>query len=273
MPFTVSHVAAVLPFGPWLRRAGLLAAAVIGAMAPDFDLFLPWWLPRAATHGRIALLTFCLPVGLLAWVLFESLVRPALLAIAPDRWWAGWQRAGGADLRSLPTWLLAAAAILGGAITHLVWDGFTHEGARGVEMLPVLEAGSVRLAGHPMHLYRILQYLSSAAGLAIVAAYAWRWQRALPQDAPAGVRRVLPGGERLAWGAVLVAVPVVAGAAVALARLPQVGGEFGPGAWLSRSLEAGMGAAGAALLLVSVLVRVRVGGRKARNAGGSTCSG
>src|SRR5438552_18960993 len=34
-PFTVSHVAAVLPLHKPLRRLGLLSAAAIGAMAPD----------------------------------------------------------------------------------------------------------------------------------------------------------------------------------------------------------------------------------------------
>ena len=37
MPFTVSHVAAILPLHKPLRRLGLLSAAAIGAMAPDLD--------------------------------------------------------------------------------------------------------------------------------------------------------------------------------------------------------------------------------------------
>jgi hypothetical protein len=264
MPFTVSHVAAVLPFRPWLRREGVLAAAVIGSMSPDFDLFLPYWLPRAATHGRLALLTFCLPMGLAAWTLFQLLIRPALVAVAPDRWWLCWRQRSGADLRSWRTWLLVAIAIVGGAITHLVWDGFTHEGARGVEMLPVLEAESIHVAGRSMHLYRVLQHTSSVVGLAIIAWWVWRWHRSLPHTdvlPPRPVRR----GERYIWLAFLAAVPTAAAAAAALASLPELGHRLGPGDWVVFVVEVGMGIAGATLLVVSSLLRVRLAVGRARS--------
>ena len=77
MPFTISHIAAVLPLQKPLRRLGLLSAAAIGAMVPDMDLILPIRLPREQTHGQLALVTFCLPIGLAAWVLFQALIKPA----------------------------------------------------------------------------------------------------------------------------------------------------------------------------------------------------
>ena len=52
---------------------------------------------------------------------------------------AGVTSATPADYKSLKQWVLAACGVLGGAITHLVWDAFTHEGARGVRMFPALE--------------------------------------------------------------------------------------------------------------------------------------
>jgi hypothetical protein len=85
MPFTVSHVAAVLPWHRPLRRLGLISAATIGAMAPDLDLVLPIRLTREQTHGWLALLTFCLPVGLAVWALFQALIKPALIEVLPDR--------------------------------------------------------------------------------------------------------------------------------------------------------------------------------------------
>ena len=65
MPFTISHTAVVLPFSRWLARWQLLSAATIGAMVPDFRIFFPG-MPRVETHSLAALLTFCLPVGLIA---------------------------------------------------------------------------------------------------------------------------------------------------------------------------------------------------------------
>ncbi len=64
MPFTVSHVAAVLPAYRPLSRARLFSAAVIGSMAPDFGLLLPGFTYRWQTHSLMALWTFCLPMGM-----------------------------------------------------------------------------------------------------------------------------------------------------------------------------------------------------------------
>ncbi|WP_213947536.1 DUF4184 family protein [Luteibacter sp. dw_328] len=64
MPFTLSHVAAVLPFR---RRCSVdvFAALAIGSMTPDLHYFLPllrehWPLP---SHELISLPLFCLPAG------------------------------------------------------------------------------------------------------------------------------------------------------------------------------------------------------------------
>ena len=64
MPFTISHAAVVLPFSRLLARWRLLSAVVIGAMVPDFGLFLPWHMPRFETHSAVGLFTFCVPVGM-----------------------------------------------------------------------------------------------------------------------------------------------------------------------------------------------------------------
>jgi hypothetical protein len=62
MPFTVSHVAAVLPVYRPLTRWRVFTAAVIGSMVPDFGMLLPGGLERWQTHSLPGLLNFCLPV-------------------------------------------------------------------------------------------------------------------------------------------------------------------------------------------------------------------
>lgn len=257
MPFTVSHVAAVLPFQRWLAPERALAPAVIGSMAPDFGLVLPFWVPRYETHGRVALLTFCLPLGLLGWLLFETLIRPALLEVAPGRWWSRWQERGAVAFASARAWLVAAAAVLGGAVTHLAWDAFTHEDARGVQIFPLLEDLSWHVNGHPMYLYRILQHLSSVVGLAAVLWVAWRWHRRLPPPAAAQAR-TLAAAERWIWLAVYVALP--ASATLIAAALTLAGAEplYASGASLARVATAGLAGALASLLLVSLLLRLRL---------------
>ena len=128
MPFTVSHVAAVLPGYRALSRARLFTAAVIGSMAPDFGMLLPGFVARWQTHSLLALFSFCLPMGLAAYGLTLLLIKPAVIEIVPDGAYARLRAADAmAAPRHLRAWLYAALAILLGAITHLIWDAFTHE--------------------------------------------------------------------------------------------------------------------------------------------------
>ena len=71
MPYTLSHVAAVLPFSRLLARLQILSAMVIGSMAPDFGYLLPIHPPRVATHSAVSLVTFSLPLGLLSYWIFQ----------------------------------------------------------------------------------------------------------------------------------------------------------------------------------------------------------
>ncbi len=103
----------------------------------------------------MALLTFCLPVGLAAWALFQALIKQALVEVLPDRVYARLCAEHlGPRLGSVKAWFYAALAVLLGALTHIIWDGFTHEDGRGVRMLPVIGERGPELGGSPWHLYR-----------------------------------------------------------------------------------------------------------------------
>ena len=259
MPFTVSHIAAVLPAHKPLRRWGLLSAAIIGSMVPDFGFLSPWALARSQTHSSMGLLTFCLPVGLVAWVLFQVLIKPAWWEVLPGRWRYR-LRAEHPQARfgRWRTWLGAMVVILLGAATHLVWDGFTHEGGRGVRMLPALDEYGPQLAGHALRYYRWLQHGSSVVGLAIVIAVAWRWmQGAKPGDArPANE---LSAAERHAWLAAYVLVPAAWFAADLALGLHHPRPAMRASEVLTHMIYLSMSSAGGALLLVSAAIRVRVG--------------
>jgi hypothetical protein len=101
-------------------------------------------------------------------------------------------------LWSLKQWVLAALGILAGAITHVVWDAFTHEGARGVRMIPALDDPVVDFAGHRLMGARLLQDGSSLIGLVVVLAviiYGLRRDSG-PEEAPV---RALRPWERHVW--------------------------------------------------------------------------
>ena len=270
MPFTVSHVAAVLPAQRLLRRLGLFSAAAIGSMTPDFGILMPIHMSRAATHGLAALLSFCLPAGLATWWLFQLLIRPAWCAVLPGNWRRRLRAEhSGARLLDWRIWVGAAIAILAGALTHLVWDGFTHEGGRGVSMLPWLdEPFGPDLVGHPLRLYRWLQHGSSVIGLIVVTVAAWRWTRgridpSLPATIAAAARHAaappdLPARERHQWQAAYLVLPLLLLlAAIAAGRL-HVRPWTPVGDVVTQVVVLGLIAVGASQLLVSAAVRWRV---------------
>src|ERR1700689_4490233 len=199
MPFTVSHIAAVLPGYRPLTRAHAFTAAVIGSMVPDFGLLVPGFMTRWQTHSLAGLFTFCLPVGLTAYWLTLLLIRPAMIEVVPDGAYLRLRAAHPpASIRQVSAWLYAGAALLLGAATHLLWDAFTHEDARGVRMFPLLTDYGPEMAGHSLHLYRWLQYGSSLLGLALVAMALVLWLRHAPAPAKAPLRRI-GARERALW--------------------------------------------------------------------------
>jgi hypothetical protein len=198
MPYTISHVAAAVPFLRLLVRLRVLSAVVIGSMVPDFGYLMPIHPSRFQTHSAIALATFCLPVGMLCYWTFQRLMKNPLVNMLPDQAYMRWQPystpAAWGDPRQ---WLLAACGVMAGAVVHLAWDGFTHEDARGVRMLPELADPILEVHGHLLTGARLFQDLSSLLGLMIVIVtivYALR-----PRGRLAVPPRALTVFERRTW--------------------------------------------------------------------------
>ena len=258
MPFTISHVAAVLPFSRPLARWRLLSATIIGSMVPDFGFLMPWRPARIETHSAIGLLTFCLPVGLATFWIYQQLMKTAVMEILPNATYARWRRFGApADIGSFKQWVLAAGGVLAGATSHLVWDAFTHEGARGVRMIPILDDPSVDFAGHHLVGARLLQDVSSLVGLGIVlavVAYGLRHGRS-GDVLPA---RTLRPAERYVWIlAYVVTACVLAGLFLRLRRP-----HYATGASLALLVGnyaiAALRGVAAALVLVSLSLSLRL---------------
>ncbi len=253
MPYTISHTAAVLPFSRWLKPRRLLSAAVIGSMVPDFGYLLPHRPLHAETHSLHGLFTLCVPVGLACYWLFQWLIKPAGLEALPDGAYARARPvAASARIGAGRDWLRAAVGVFAGAVTHLVWDGFTHEGARGVQMFPSLADTYGDVVGHRIVMYAILQQLSSLAGLAVVFFVAWR-ALAAPGPTPPPERR-LARAERTAWGIAYPAFALFASAVL----LAVSGLGIGLHAWLDSTAIAVLRGLAVAAVAVSAALRLRL---------------
>jgi hypothetical protein len=169
MPFTLSHPAAVAPLWPIARRFRLsLAALAIGAMVPDFEFFLHLRPAARWSHALVGVFTFCLPVGLAVYLLWEGYARTpvrSLLALpaSPPEFAPEW--------RAPAWWARTVVALLIGALTHLLWDGFTHGGYWGARHWPWLRSPALTFGKTTVPWFNLFQHVSTALGGAVVLAW------------------------------------------------------------------------------------------------------
>lgn len=209
MPFTPAHVAAVLP---WVgrRRPGWVvpSALVIGSMVPDLLYFVPIRSDRNLSHSLTGLVTLDLALGLLFVGLWRVVAAPVVRDLAPA-----------IVRRRLPVppamtrrdALWSVPCVVLGALTHLVWDSFTHANGWAVERVPFLTAD----VGLPV--FKLAQYSSGLVGCAVVLAHCLRSPEALGSRGSGPPRATQP--ERVTVRTLLAAAPVVCALAFAVPAL------------------------------------------------------
>jgi hypothetical protein len=171
VPMTLSHPAAVVP----LRRSGLpMSAMVIGSMVPDVPLFLGWRQGYVMSHSWTGAVTVDLAATLVLLTGWNSVVRDALVDLAPA---AVRGRLAARNRLSQRQWLLTPAAAVLGSLTHLVWDAFTHRNRWGVALFDWLQADLGPLPG-----YKWAQYTSGVIGLLVVIGTSIAFLRSRPSS-------------------------------------------------------------------------------------------
>ncbi|MFG2608140.1 DUF4184 family protein [Streptomyces sp. NPDC048514] len=262
MPFTLSHAAAVLPAvrADGSRRARLVPAILVaGSFAPDLTFYAASFLPGAMEFGAVthAFAGVATVDVLIAWALtgLWLLVREPSVALLPRARQgrpAALLRCGGPHARvraAEVAWWYVSAVL--GALTHVVWDAFTHHDRWGTRLVPAI--GRDRPAGLP--LYSWLQYGSSAAGALVLAVFLVRALRRTPDGEPVGVP-ALSVRDRW-WALLVIGGCVLAGAVQRVARWSGRQGASGRLWELVPTLCFGAGTGGAlGLLLYAVCVRV-----------------
>jgi hypothetical protein len=173
MPFTISHAAAALPVHALGRSRLPLAALMIGSVTPDLVFYIPRYVEYDNSHSLSGVFTFCLPLGLLMWWFFIRVLERPTISWLPEAWRTRIEPTPKPGLRA---WPWAALAVVLGALTHVVWDSFTHSETPLVDALPALR-NEVALGGVPVPLYFVLQVLSSVFGLVVLAGWALRIPR------------------------------------------------------------------------------------------------
>lgn len=201
MPFTLAHPAAVIPLRRALGRHSVPSAMVIGSMSPDLHNFLPVDIGRAETHSIAGTVLFCLPVGMLLYLLFQLLFKQPLLSLLSDR------VASRFDSNApLAPPLAVLLSLLLGALTHFLWDTFAHGDALGVALVPMLDTHLVTIKGYPVYLYKLVQHGSAVIGLLLMGWWAMRWLQKAPAHPAAQTLAVSPAKLQLSSRQRIVAV-------------------------------------------------------------------
>jgi len=202
---------AVLPLLRWNALRLDPTSLIIGSMVPDFEYFAHGEQAGSFSHTFLGLAVFCVPATLILGAIWYSLIRRPIYTIAPislrsrldsGPWQARW------------TWRTVLSCVAGaaiGALSHLLWDGFTHAKGQVTERVHQLKQ-PVEVPGvGTIVLHRVLQYASTLVGLLVLAIVIVRvLKRRVPVELPPASRL----GPRLVF-----VVCIAAGIAILVARV------------------------------------------------------
>jgi len=161
MPWTFAHPAAVLAIRPLLSARLSLAALMVGSITPDVGYYLSLFKMATFAHTLPGVITVCLPIGLLLLLLIQRLWLPiAYLLPQPHR-----QALSVLPIRPFAAPLAVGLSLLIGALTHIVWDSFTHHSGWAVNHIAVLQYPVTLAFGHNTPLFHILQHTSTVLGI------------------------------------------------------------------------------------------------------------
>lgn len=177
-------------------------------MIPDWPLYIPLGPAYEVTHSFQGVFTASLPLGLAVVLLFQYILKRPLYELLP----MGVRVRLNTQLESkleLGVRTIAALcfAIVFGALTHNVWDAFTHGGSWGVAMHPELRNIWVTVSGVKFPGYIALQHASSIMGLPLLLILFGIWYARADQGSDAA-RIISPTG-RAVWSAAILGVPLL----------------------------------------------------------------
>lgn len=181
MPFTLAHPAAVLP----LRRYVPFSALIVGSLSPDFEYIVRLAPVSRFSHTPLGILYFCVPIGLVFLWLFHRLIKHPAFHLLPSHWQDRLEPIL-ARFRFWPArqFLLVVSALAVGALSHVIWDSFTHENGWMVERVSALRVGVFTIAGYELKVYKLIQHSSSLAGLLVLSYFFLVWLRRQPRHTP-----------------------------------------------------------------------------------------
>jgi hypothetical protein len=150
-------------------------------------------------------------------------------------------------------------AIIIGALTHVIWDSFTHENGWVVETWPVLNTMVSNVWTYDLQIFVLLQHLSTLTGLGMLGYWFWRWHRRTTVEKP-GERYLQENRElgkrvKLTIWSLLASFSLVFGFVQGMVKSQQLDGSFALEAFVSHLVIGWMSGAAIIILLYSLIYR------------------
>lgn len=176
MPWTFSHPAVVFPikqakYFRWLS----LPALILGSLSPDLFYSLTWYHAASVAHDSIGWFYTGLPLCILVYWLTQKMA-PALNRISPFIIHT-------INAPSVRQGLIVVISLYIGALTHIVWDSFTHESGAFVREISFLQMKLFAMSdSQEIAFYKLLQHIGSAGGLAYLCYQYFQFHRMQPHE-------------------------------------------------------------------------------------------
>lgn len=160
MPWTFSHPSIVFPIKQSRIGKNLnLPALIVGSTSPDLLYSFGLYQSATTAHDLLGWFYTAFPFCLLVFIL-NYLLRNPLKCVSPIPLYEPIKP----NIRALSLFVLSLYI---GAITHIVWDSFTHETGTAVRFFSVLQAQLLQgmTDSQEIAIYKLLQHLGSVLGL------------------------------------------------------------------------------------------------------------
>jgi len=138
-------------------------------MVPDFEYFLRMQVKSIYSHTWLGLFWFDLPLGLILLFVYQLLVKEAVISHLPYFLNRRFSKFRGVDNQGafFQYFMITALSLFIGAVSHILWDGFTHPNGYFVKLLPML-SNRLQFGNHPVVVYKAIQHISTVSGAIVI---------------------------------------------------------------------------------------------------------
>lgn len=153
MPFTLAHPIAAAPIWLCSNKRLDLPGLLIGSMIPDLEYFIALQPTRTIGHTFLGIFIQGIPCAIVLLLIARYVLRRPFLALLPQQLAQRFPRARSYFPLPVSQLINIVLSIVIGAVSHLIWDAFTHRDGWFVTRSALLQSEP---GGMPI--YKLLQY-------------------------------------------------------------------------------------------------------------------